>query len=158
RALTFYHSDSQRPFLYDTNLGVSSLAYLAWALWFLGYPDHALQRSYEALALARSLEQSATLSVAQALCLVATMHQVRGEVERALDIAEQTIAYSTERRFPYWAALAGIIRSWALGEAGRPGTGIAELRRNLESYRATGATLGLTRYFALLATMYGKNG
>ena len=157
-ALTFYDSESRRPFFYDTDLGVSSLAYLAWALWFLGYPDQALRRSSEGLALARSRERSATLSVAQALGLVASIHQVRGDARAALEFAEQTIAYSAERGFPYWVALGRITRSWALGEGGERKTGIAQIRESLDSYRATGATLGLTRYLTMLADMHRKDG
>ena len=48
-------------------------------LWLLGYPDHALRRSQESLALARELSHPSTMSVA--LFFTAWFHQQRGEAE-----------------------------------------------------------------------------
>ena len=42
-------------FLYGDDPGVCVPILCALALWFLGYPDQALQRSHEALTLAREL-------------------------------------------------------------------------------------------------------
>ena len=42
--------------------GVTCLAYAAWTLWLLGYPDQALARANEALTLAQNLEHPYTLA------------------------------------------------------------------------------------------------
>ena len=157
-ALTIHEPSGQRWLLYGTHLGVSSLAYLGLAQWHLGLSDSALRRCQEALTLARENEQSAALSVAQALGMLTLIHLVRGERRETLEFGGQTIAYATERGFPYWIALGGITRNWALAhEAGWP-AGIAQIRQSVESYRATGAVLGLTRWFAMLADMYWRAG
>jgi DNA-binding NtrC family response regulator/predicted ATPase len=156
RTLTLYDPKSQRQILYG-DLGVTSLAYLAWALWYLGYPDQALERAREAIALAQVQERSGPLSVAQALGMMASLRQVRGEAREALEAAEQTVAYSMDRGFPYWVVQGRITRSWALAVSGQE-AGIAPIGQSLESYRATGVKLGVTRYLALLADMYRRNG
>ena len=43
---------------------VECLSYAAWTLWFLGYPDQALKRSQEALALAEELSHPFSLAFA----------------------------------------------------------------------------------------------
>src|SRR5207249_420297 len=64
---------------YGTCPWVGCLAYAAWTLWWLGYPDRALQRSQEALALAQALSHPHTLAFAQ---LWATaLYHVRQEVQ-----------------------------------------------------------------------------
>jgi predicted ATPase len=155
-ALTIHQPAGQRWLLYGTHLGVSSLAYSGWALWYLGFPDAALRRCREALALARDNEQVAALSVAQALGLLTSIHLVRGDRQETLELAEQSIAYATERGFPYWIAFGSIARSWALAHEAGWHAGIAQIRQNVERYRATGAVLGLTRYYTMLADMYRR--
>jgi predicted ATPase len=43
---------SSHTLLYGQDPGVACLFWTAWAMWYLGYPDKALMRSYEALTLA----------------------------------------------------------------------------------------------------------
>ena len=57
--------------------GVCGLRHASQMLWLLGYPDQALQRSKDALALAQKLSQPSTLSFA--LYASAWVHQHRGE-------------------------------------------------------------------------------
>jgi hypothetical protein len=47
--------------------GVNSLSRSSWVLWFLGFPDQALERSNRTLALARELGHAHSLALA--LCL-----------------------------------------------------------------------------------------
>src|SRR4029453_146860 len=57
--------------------GACSLAYAAWTLWLLGYPDQALERSNQALTLAQNLEHPYTL--ARSLYWTSLLHQLRRE-------------------------------------------------------------------------------
>src|SRR5262249_48960238 len=75
-------------FLYGTDPGVACQAWDAWALWLLGYPDQALQRSQEALILAQEL--SHPFSLAFALAVTTIFHQFRREVQLVLERAEAT--------------------------------------------------------------------
>ena len=63
--------------LYGQDPGVVCLSFASRTLWLLGYPDQALQRSQEALTLAREL--SHPFSLAFALFFAAMLHQYRGE-------------------------------------------------------------------------------
>ena len=63
-------------FHYGQDPGVVCLIYAAWQLWYLGYPDQALVRSQEGLALAQRLSHPHSLALA--LNTAATLHQFRG--------------------------------------------------------------------------------
>ncbi len=70
QGLTLY--DAQRHhshvFLYDgIEPGVIGLSYAAWALWHLGYPDQALQKSEAARTLAQELSHPFSLAAARFL-------------------------------------------------------------------------------------------
>ena len=55
-------------FRYGQDPGVFCRAYAAVTLWWLGYPDQALQRSHEALTLARELAHPFSLGIRPVLC------------------------------------------------------------------------------------------
>src|SRR5262249_54296414 len=74
---------------------VNYLSYAAWTLWLLGYPDQALQRSQEAVALAEGL--SHPFSLAWALGSAAEVHLFRREGQVARKRAEAVIILSTEQ-------------------------------------------------------------
>jgi tetratricopeptide (TPR) repeat protein len=77
------------------DLRILGLTYDAMALWVLGYPDQALQRSRQAMDLAEELAQPWTL--AMALGYAALVHVLRGDRQAALERAEATIQLATEQ-------------------------------------------------------------
>jgi predicted ATPase len=135
---------------------VACLACAAWTLWFLGYPDQALQRVHDALNLAQELAHP--LSVALALQFAAGLHQYRRESQAARERAEVKITLSREQGFPYWLATGIILRGWALAEQGQRAEGIAHMHQGVAAFRATGSEIGLPWFLALLAEAYGKGG
>lgn len=143
-------------YLYGADPGVAYSSQLAWLLWLLGYPDQALDRMQQALARAR--EFAHPFSLAAALAIAAIVHQLRREVRAAREQAEAAIALSTSRGFPFLLGWAVIIRGWTSVEQGKADEGIAEMRRGLANYQATGAEFLRTDYLALLAEAYGKRG
>ena len=132
------------------------LAWLPHALWHLGYPEQALQRSQAALTLAQEL--SHPYSLAFALDYAAMLHQFRREAHAARAQAEAAVTLCIEHGFPYYLAWATIIRGWALTEQGQDAEGLAQMRQGLADLRATGAEIRLPLYLALLAEAYGKVG
>ncbi|MEM7251705.1 MAG: protein kinase [Pseudomonadota bacterium] len=134
---------------FATDSGVVCRSYGARALWFLGHPDRALAEAKSGLELARELNHS--LSIAQSWCLVANIHQVRGEVQETLETSAHVAAYAADRGYPYWVALAEIIHGWALAHSGNPDEGAKKIRTYLGAYTATGAQLGRTWFLAMLA-------
>ena len=143
-------------FVYGEDPGVILLAHLAWTLWFLGYPDRALQRSQEALALAQEL--SHPHSVALALTFAAHLDHFRRESQAAQERAEAAIALCTEHGFPFWLAMGSILRGWALAEQGQREEGIAQMRQGLAGWQATGAKLSSQAFRVIMADACGKVG
>jgi predicted ATPase/class 3 adenylate cyclase len=136
--------------------GVTCLAFVARALWALGYPDQALQRSQEAFALARELAHP--FSLAYALGCVAVLHQFRREWIAAQERAEAAIALSHEQGFTLWLAMGTILRGWALASQGHKAEGMVLMHQGLAAYRATGTAVAQSYLLALLAEAYMKGG
>jgi predicted ATPase len=150
------HQHRAHALRYGSDPGIACLSYGGRAWWFLGYPDQALQRGYEGLALAESLSHA--FSMAQALGMLAHIYQARRQVQPTYEWAEKTLVYATEQGIPYWAALATIVRGWALAAQGQIEAGIGEMRQGMERYRATGATLAWSWFLGMLADAYGQGG
>jgi predicted ATPase len=142
--------------LYGQDPAVVCLAFGAVALWMLGYPDQAVQRSREAVALGKELGQPNTLALA--LYFAAILRQYRREGPAALGNAEATIAIATEHGLSLWLANGRIMRGWALAEQGKMSSGIAQLQEGLSAFQATGAEIYQTYYLALLAEAVGSEG
>jgi TOMM system kinase/cyclase fusion protein len=158
QGIALYYPQQHRALAYlsGQDPGVVCLSYVAWVLWYLGYPDQALKRSQEALTLAQEL--SHPYSLAFALVGAAWLHQCRREAHEAQEQAEAVITLSTEQGFPFSLAMGTILQGWALAAQGQGEEGIAQLRQGLVAYRATGAELRRPYYLALLAEAYGKGG
>ena len=136
--------------------GVNCLSYAAWTLWTLGYPDQALKRGNEALALAQALSHPHSLAFAEGL--VGYLRQYRREARAAQETAERLIALSAEHGFTHWLALATILRGWAMAEQGRNEEGIAQIQEGLAAFRATGAELLRPHVLCLLAEACMEDG
>jgi predicted ATPase len=142
--------------LYGEDPGVVCRAYAARTLWFLGYPDHALERNREALALAQ--EVAHPFSRVYALTGAATLHQCRREGHATQARAEAAITIATEQGLPYWVAWGTVLQGWALATQGQATEGLVRLRQGLAAYRETGAELLRPYFLALLAEVYGNVG
>ena len=100
-------------------------AYSAMTLWLLGYPEQALVRLHEALALAHALSHPYSLAFAQSMA--AWVSQVRRDVPAVHAHAEACIALATAQGFPLWAASGTILRGWALAMQTQDKEGLAQL-------------------------------
>jgi predicted ATPase len=156
QGIAFYSAQQPRSqgFLTETHQGVFSLIRLAQVLWELGYPDQAVQRSHEALTLARELAHPA--SVVTALYFAADIHMRRREGQRTYEQAEAAIALAREHGFAFRVAQATVLRGWALVEQGQGEAGIAQMRQGQAALRATGSGRGGN--FIQLAEAYGNVG
>ncbi len=128
---------------------LSCRTYAAWALWFLGYPEQALARLHEALALAHELSHPYSLAFAR--CLAAFVLQFRRDVPAVHEQAEAAVALSTAQGFPHWAAVGTSLRGWALAMQGQGEEGMAQVRQGIAAWRATGAALLVPYFCTLLA-------
>jgi len=152
--------DSQRHYSQASShvldSGAFCLTYLAWAHWYLGYPDHASERSHELFNLAQ--ESSNPLSLVWALITSAWLHVLRGEWQEVEERAEMMITLTREQGFPYWMAQGIILRGRALAAQGQQENGIAQMWEGLTAYRATGADVTVMSFLGLLAEAYRKSG
>ncbi|MGH7390164.1 MAG: AAA family ATPase [Candidatus Rokuibacteriota bacterium] len=136
--------------------GVACLSYTATALWHQGYPDRAQRTSREAIVLARDLGHP--FSLAYALTLAAVIAQFCHEVDETQALAVTASAVSSEHEIGYFLAWGPILNGWALAAQGRIEEGIAEQRRGLTAYVATGAALSLPYFLALVADAHRRGG
>jgi class 3 adenylate cyclase len=158
RGIELYQQRSRRSHPLDraTDPEVMCLSWDAWALWQLGYADHALDRSQEALALAQDLSHAYSLGFA--LFFAAVLHQRRREAQAARERAEAVIALANEYGFGRWLGGGMIMRGWALTEQGAAEEGIAEIRQGLGMWRAMGIEQGVPHLLSTLAEAYGRTG
>jgi predicted ATPase len=137
----------------------ASIVCFSWAamvLWSLGYAEQALQRSQQALTLARELAHP--LHLAYALSLAAGFHAHRRDADAAHERAEAAIALATEHGFPLQLAQGTLYRGWALAAQGRREEGLAQMHQGLHAMRATGAGQYLPSNLARLAEVSSKSG
>jgi predicted ATPase/class 3 adenylate cyclase len=158
--ISLYDPERDRPLTFrygGTNAGVVGLSHASRVLWLLGYPDQALERGNEALALAQGLSQPASLAFARVF--VGVLHQFRGEVRAAQENSESLIALCAEYGLTNWLAFATIVRGWAMAEQGRKQEGIAQIQEGLANTRATGWSETYLPYsLSLLAEVCGETG
>jgi predicted ATPase/class 3 adenylate cyclase len=144
-------------FSYGHDPGVACLGYTSLVLWYLGYPDQALQRSRQALTLAQELSHPYSLAYAQ--IMAARFHQLRQEEQTTQKQAEAMISLSTEQGFVFLLTIGTILRGWALAGQGQAQEGITQTSQGLITLSAMGAEL-YTRvnFLALLAEAQGRTG
>src|SRR5262249_2705821 len=104
--------------------GACCLGHAAHALWMLGHPERALQRSRDARELGRGLGHPTSL--AQSQIRVAIVHQFHRDASGTLELAEALQGLAANQGLPFYFAGGSILRGWALVERGRSGEGMTE--------------------------------
>ncbi|NOT55997.1 MAG: AAA family ATPase, partial [Deltaproteobacteria bacterium] len=155
QGIAFYNPQQHDSHVLHTglDLGVVCLTYAARALWFLGYPDQAQQRSHDALTLAYEL--SHPYSLGYALTGSATGHQLRREV-RPVQEQRALIVLATEQGFPVYLAQERMRQGWALAVQGQIEEGISQIRQGLDAWRDMGTEVWRPFWVSLLVEAYGK--
>jgi DNA-binding SARP family transcriptional activator len=144
--------------LRGSDAGTGALAYSACCLWCLGYPDQALRRSEEALALARELDHA--FSLADVLCYGGCVFSKLRRDGQALQVsAEELIRVSKKE---------GGVRNWLaagtgfLGEAlvmlGQVEEGIAQMHEGMDAQESQGIRCQLPGTLCTLAEAYAREG
>jgi predicted ATPase len=141
-------------YLFGQDPGVSCLTYLAVTLWHLGYPDAAARTAQDGIELATRIAHP--FSLAFALHMAASVHHFRRHAGRTLELAERTVAVSTEQGFPLWSASGSMLRGWALVYQRDPDAEASDLREALAAWRATGARLCGPWFLGMIAEAYAE--
>jgi len=156
RAAALYDPQKRRSYRALTDPGVSCLSLLAGALWMLGYPEQARQKSAEALRLAEAIAHPHILT--SALTIAAHVSQLCREVRVTQARAEAVVALATEHGFPFWLAEATIFVGWAQAAQGQGTGGIAQIQHGLATRQAIGLELSQPVYLTMLAEAYAHVG
>jgi predicted ATPase len=142
--------------LHTESAGVSCRLLSGRALWFLGFPDRALERVEAGLALAQLLAHAS--SVAFALTWAAFLHNFRREFAAARTQAEAAIACANEHLLPQRLGQATMCRGFALVGLGQQAEGIALLRTGLAAWNRTGAHLLDGQWLGFIAEAHFRAG
>jgi tetratricopeptide (TPR) repeat protein len=159
RGIALYRFDEHRGLAHQHagyDPGVACLIFSAYALWYLGYPDRAVQRIEEAIALARELSQ--TFSMIMAVEFGAVVHHLRREASLAKACAESDITMSTEQANMFLLGHGLVEQGWAIGQEGQADEGVALIVRGMDVCRSSGSVLEFPHPWASLAETYREAG
>jgi tetratricopeptide (TPR) repeat protein len=133
--------------------GVMGRIFVAWPFWVRGYPEQALCKGAEALALAQALANPLVRS--QALVLVAWLHQYRREIPAMQEQVEAAMALASEHAYIQQWAWGMVLHGWA--DPDRM-AGLTQMRQGLDTLLASGTVLFRPYLLALFAEGHGALG
>jgi DNA-binding winged helix-turn-helix (wHTH) protein/tetratricopeptide (TPR) repeat protein len=123
--------------------------YLAWTLWYLGFPDAACRMGHESLQLARALKGHYGLVFA--LGFAGWVHSFRGELPEAEALVDEGFEMSSEYGLPFWITWSSCLKGLIQSKRGDYEAGLARMQQSVVGYRATGARIGLVHFMTELA-------
>jgi predicted ATPase len=135
---------------------VVCLAVGSLALWMLGFPEQAVQRSREAVALGSELGQPTTLALA--LHFASMVQQQRGDRTSLQANTATNLTLAQEHGFSFWRAGSLVLQGWALTDHGTHQTGIEQMQQGIAEWQATGGETHKTYYLGLLADALARKG
>jgi len=124
------------------------------ALWALGYPDQALERTARALDLARQLGHPQTLVVAGHFA--AQLNHLRGDISGVEKCAKEALELAEDYGLELWSVYGLVEVGWVEAERGSSQQGINKMERALSGYAAAGAKIWTTYLLQLLADQLAK--
>jgi predicted ATPase len=131
-------------------------SYLSCTLWFLGYPDQALQMNHGAVEVARALSDPFSLLFAETF--LGYLQQYRREASAFQATAERMTAICAEHGFAYGSGNATVYRGAAMIKQGQGEDGLEQLKQGFAACRATGAELDRPDFLYWLTDAYCVTG
>jgi tetratricopeptide (TPR) repeat protein len=138
--------------LFGADLGIVGTAYSAMGRWLAGHPDRALERSDNAVQIARVVSHPESL--AWALLSNSLIHQHRGNARRARIVTEELFSVCETNGLVMQPALAKLIHGWAVAAQGNAEHGCFEIRDAFNAFNAPGLVLMEGQGHAMLAEAY----
>jgi predicted ATPase len=133
-----------------------TLGGLAFTLWLLGYPDQALAKMSEALALAETAANPFQLSITLFHATLLYGHMRAATLISAP--AARVLALDTQYDIRMSGPAGALARGWLLAEQGDIAEGIAQMRAGINGYKAFNHTMYQTHRLGLLAVAQLKAG
>ena len=142
---------------YGQDIGASTLCYLSWALWHLGYVEQASAAASEAMRLAEKLSHPHTL--VYTICHVrAFIDLFRRRYEEMQQCAGLVVSICNENGFSHWANFGTILNGWSAVCGGQVAQGIEMLREGSAGWQEGGARLWVPTFLMLEAEACAKAG
>src|SRR5262245_45038575 len=138
--------------LYGTDTAVVCATYEALVLFFLGFPDQALRKARESLAIARALGHVHSLVLA--LLFDGNIHRLRGELADAQVLLDEAQRLADEQQLAQWIGSCAAVRAGRRVASGQVEDGIRAFLAGLAAFQATGATIAGRYFAAMLAEAY----
>ena len=132
-ALFEREQQSLRPFQLGNNPGIVCYTSSAFYLWWLGFPERAVERADRAIALATALNHPFTM--AYALFHTGSLHMWQGEMALAQQQAQAMLQVAEEHGFQIWGSLATILLGATQMALGQPGEGLAKIEQGFAVYQ-----------------------
>jgi predicted ATPase len=157
-ALALYDRCRDRPLSaeFGEDPGVGCRLYGAMTLWQLGYPEQALQSARAGRSLAKELRNP--FDIARALYFEAFTYLYRREPASVRRVSSALVELCREQGFAQLFAGGTVLRGWSLTEQGRTEEGVAQMRKGLAAWQATGALAHRPYLLALLGEAVGRIG
>ncbi len=152
--LQWYDRDehSSYRFHYGLDLQVATLAIHGYQQWLCGCPEQAANASTQAIAYARELNHTPSLSWALTWA-GAQPAAMRRDAHAAAEFTNELIALSEQQRSPMDLAWARVYAGWASGKRGRREEGVSLMRAGLEYLTADTVYLWRSLHNELLAEL-----
>jgi hypothetical protein len=137
KGISNFDPDRQPPrrFRLGPNPGVTCFSVSALYLWMLGFPDRALERSNEAVKLAKRLDHP--YSLAYALFHKGMLHLWRREAAAAQKCAQAVLEIAGGHDFKIWSTSGACLNAAALAGLGQSEIGLAQLSAGMDIYQET---------------------
>jgi tetratricopeptide (TPR) repeat protein len=137
-------------YVFGYDLGVMCLAFGAWTLWLLGYPDQAEEQMDTAIAHARRVDHPHTMAFALVGGIV--MQWFLRKREGIDKYTDELVPISYNNGFIFWIGHALIYLGERKTLEGQVKEGIEQMKEGVATLHATGSETCLTRLLARMAT------
>jgi predicted ATPase len=121
------------PFRLGNHAGPTCFTTSAFFLWMLGYPDNAVDRAEEAIALATQLQHPYTYAYVEFHCGLLRLWLRQPQLARGH--AVEVLQVVQECHFPIWSALGTCLLGIADAELGRAEEGLAQVNEGIARYQ-----------------------
>lgn len=151
------HNSQTLTALSGVDMNVACLSWLSWILWMQGYPDQALVKSEEALALAHKLDHPLSSSFALSFsgCGLWLFRREPEQTPQFLTELEQIVAADELAVMQPWSM---VYRGWQQIGLEQLAEGLAQAQAGMAAWQAAGAISGTTVHALPLIEGYGRNG
>jgi class 3 adenylate cyclase/predicted ATPase len=158
QALAHYQPAEHRPLAtrFGQDVRVAILSYRSWALWFLGYPQAALQDAKQALKDAREIGQAATLMYALHHGSLTRIYC--GNYATANAEADELVALADEKGSLLWKTLGMLNQGYLLALTGKASDAVQMITAASAAFRSTGSTVFAPIYLSYLARAHAELG